>query len=374
MTLNSRDAPAGRLYTPTSRYMHTFTLNPPARERKPTNIMIGEGLVELPQGGISSLSTLLNTDTFDRIVLLYDQGIEAIAKKLEQSIGSSLMLPVARTDASKSLAEVERLTTLMLNAGCTRNTLLVCIGGGMITDLGGFLASIFMRGIPCILIPTSLLAMVDAAIGGKTAVNAGGRKNMLGRLTHPMSVIIDPALLNDLPDQQFFEGLVEVIKIAAMVDGPFFAWIESSIQKVLAREPQTVEECITRAIQAKIRIVEADDYDRDVRLLLNFGHTVGHAVEALSQYKLSHGAAVSIGMAAEMAMSHAKDAARILALLEAVHMPVRIPQSMNASALWTVMQTDKKSEHGAVRIATPVRLGEGAVTSVKQDQFLTLFA
>ncbi len=353
--------------------MHTLTLTPPVHEKKSTTIVIGEGLVETPRWGVLMPSGY-KVESFDRIVVLYDRGIEPIAIRLQQSIGESLLLPVESTDTSKSLKELERLTAQMLDAGCTRNTLLVCIGGGMITDLGGFLASIFMRGISCILIPTSLLAMVDAAIGGKTAVNAGGRKNMIGTLTHPMSVIVDPTLLKNLPDQQFFEGLVEVIKIAAMVDGPFFHWLESSMQKVLARDSLALDECITRAIQAKIRIVEADDFDRDVRLLLNFGHTVGHAVEALSQYKLSHGQSVSIGMAGEMAMSHAKDAARILALLEAVHMPVGIPDSMHANALWTLMQTDKKSEHGAVRIATPVRLGEGAVTSVTQDQFLTLFA
>ncbi len=347
--------------------MHTLTLTPPAHPVPVTKILIGNDVS-------TKLKTVIKTDSFDRIVLLYDSGIESIAKRIEHSIGTCILLPVSSGDSSKSLAEVERLTALMLDAGCTRKTLLVCIGGGMITDLGGFLASVFMRGIPCVLVPTSLLGMVDAAIGGKTAVNAGGRKNMLGTITHPMCVIVDLALLKDLPAAQFSEGLVEIIKIAAMVDRPFFEWLEENMQSVLKRKEPEISECVTRAIEAKVRIVENDDHDRDERLLLNFGHTIGHAVEALSLYTLSHGAAVSIGMIAEMTALQSKDLKRVSALLEAIHMPLTIPEFLTRDALWNVMKTDKKNEGGAVRCAVPVSIGEGAVHTITSEQFSVLFS
>lgn len=353
--------------------MHTLTLTPPAHERKPTEIIIGEGFVETPRGGVS-LAKILKTGSFDRIVLLYDQGVEPITKRLEASLPSCLPIAVKSGDASKSFLEVERITTLMLDGGCTRKTLLVCVGGGMLTDLGGFVSSIFMRGISCVLIPTSLLSMVDAAIGGKTAVNAGGRKNMIGTMSHPVSVIVDLSLLNNLPAPQLSEGLVEVIKIAAMVDAPFFTWLEENIVKVLERRTLELSECVTRGIEAKIRIVEQDEHDRDERLLLNFGHTIGHAVEALSQYKLSHGAAVSIGMIAEMKVLKTKDLKRVSALLEAIKMPISLPDSMTQDALFSVMLSDKKNEKGVVRCAVPVKIGEGAVKTISPQQFSALFS
>lgn len=346
--------------------MHTLTLTPPTRVAAATHIVIGDDLIhELP--------SLLKPEVFDHIVLLYDKGVPSIAKRVEASFPSCLSISVASGDASKSLLEVERLTTLMLDGGCTRHTLLVCVGGGMLTDLGGFLASVFMRGIPCVLVPTSLLGMVDAAIGGKTAVNAGGRKNMVGTTTQPHSVIVDLSLLKDLPEEQFSEGLVEVIKIAGMLDLPFFEWLENNIGKVMKRESSEMAECVRRAIEAKIRVVENDEYDRDARLLLNFGHTIGHAVEALSQYKLSHGAAVSIGMIAEMNALGSKDRKRVSALLEAVSMPLSLPSQMTPKDLWTVMLSDKKNDRGSVRCAIPVSIGSGAVKELSLEQFQSLF-
>ncbi len=346
--------------------VHTLTLTPPARERKPTKIVIGESLID-------DLASALKTESFDRVVLLYDKGIEAIAQRIQKSLPSCISIPVPPGDASKSLQEVERITALMLDAGCTRNTLLICSGGGMLTDLGGFVAGVFMRGIACVLVPTSLLAVCDAAIGGKTAVNAGGRKNMIGTLSHPESVMIDLELLKKLPQAQFSEGLVEVIKIAAMVDAPFFSWLEENIGEVMKRTSTELSECVSRAIEAKVRIVEQDEHDRDTRLLLNFGHTIGHAVEALSRYKLSHGAAVSIGMIAEMKTLQSKDLKRVSDLLQAIAMPLSILDSMSADALWAVMLSDKKNENGAVRCAVPISIGEGAVKTLTGEQFLTLF-
>lgn len=343
--------------------MHKVTLTPPARGNPGTDIQIGAGALahatKLAKG-------------HDRIVILFDVSIEEIAMRLV--IGDSLRIPVQSGDASKSLAEVDRIVSVMLENGCTRKTLLICIGGGMMTDLGGFVASVFMRGIPCVLVPTTLLGMVDAAIGGKTAVNVGSKKNMIGTIAHPQSVLIDMDLLTSLPDSQLSEGLSEIIKIAAIVDHPFFEWLEDVMPQILKRHPIVMEECVLRAVTAKVNIVQADEHDRDERLLLNFGHTVGHAVEALSAYKLSHGNCVSIGVAAEMKLADFNDAPRVEKLLVAASLPLKIPKAMKPDDLWTIMLSDKKNEKGAVKMAVPKRLGEGAVQILSKEQFLTLFS
>ena len=347
--------------------MRTLTLTPPVRPSSQTKILIGGGAG-------SAIPSEIKLGAYDRIACVYDNGVASIARDIAGTLGECTMLPVENGDASKSLAEADRLAMIMLDAGCTKNSLLVCIGGGMVSDLGGFLASVFMRGIPCVLVPTSFLAMVDAAIGGKTAVNAGGRKNMIGSIAHPMCVAIDPVYLQGLATAQMAEGMVEVIKIAAMVDRPLFEWLESSVSRILGGDAALLEECIVRAVEAKVRIVKQDDHDRDARLLLNFGHTVGHAVEALSRYELSHGAAVSIGMVAEMKALGSKDLERVLALLKAIGTPLSLPSSMSMNALWEVMLSDKKNEKGTIRCAIPVHIGEGAVQSLHSDQFRTLFS
>ncbi len=343
--------------------MHNVTLTPPARGNAGTDILIGAGAL----GHASKL-----TKSHDRVVILFDESIEEIALRLV--IGDSLRIPVKSGDASKSLAEVDRIVSVMLHSGCTRKTLLICVGGGMLTDLGGFVASVFMRGIACVLVPTTLLGMVDAAIGGKTAVNVGSKKNMIGTITHPQSVLIDTDLLASLPDSQLSEGLSEIIKIAAIVDHPFFEWLEDVMPQILKRHPIVLEECVLRAVTAKVNIVQADEHDREERLLLNFGHTVGHAVEALSKYKLSHGNCVSIGVAAEMKLAGFKDAARVEKLLSTAGLPLEMPKTMKPDDLWTIMLSDKKNEKGAVKIAVPKRLGEGAVQILSKELFLTLFS
>ncbi len=343
--------------------MHTLTLTPPAGASTITRILIGEGVTKDLRKALKGA---------EKVVVLFDEGIRGIAQTVAASLDAPLMISVPPGDASKSLVQVEKIVGTMLDAGCTRKTTLVCIGGGMLTDLGGFVAGVFMRGIPCVLIPTTLLGMVDAAIGGKTAVNAGQRKNMIGSITHPAHVFIDTALLTKLPEPQFAEGLAEMIKIAAIADAPYFEWLEDVLPQILERDPQIVLEAVERAVSAKVKIVEADDRDRDVRLLLNFGHTVGHAVEALSGYALAHGKAVSIGVAAEMSLAGFRESKRVTDLLAAAGLPLEIPSAMQAKDLWAVMKSDKKNEGGDVRIAIPKRIGEGTVVSVTEKQFTQL--
>lgn len=347
--------------------MHHITLTPPAHPPSSTDILVDAGV-------LADIASHTKSSGYDRVVLLADAGIRPIVDQIAAALPGVLRIDVKSGDASKSLAETERITGRMLDAGCTRNTLMVCVGGGMLTDLGGFVASVFMRGIHCVLVPTTLLGMADAAIGGKTAVNAAGRKNMIGTITHPRMVIADTGLLQGLPEPQLCEGLVEIIKIAAITDRPFFEWLEENIAGILKRDKNMIDDCVVRSIEAKVKIVEADTHDRDVRLLLNFGHTVGHAIEALSNYTMSHGNAVSIGMVAEMKLTGMKEADRVIALLKAVKAPIDVPKGSDAKKLWETMQNDKKNERGAVRMAVPVHLGEGAVHELTEKKFLTLFS
>lgn len=345
--------------------MHTLTLSPPAEPSLASVIRIGED---------SILELNVVTKNAEHIVLLLDEGIRSIADEIATQIPSAVQIAVASGDASKSLREVDRIISLMLDKGCSRKAVLVAVGGGMLTDLAGFVASIFMRGIPCILVPTTLLGMVDAALGGKTAVNAGARKNMIGTITHPTDIIIDTSLLQTLPQAQMQEGLAEIVKIAAIGDAPFFEWLEDAIPLFLKRDPTSINEVVLRAVSAKVKIVEQDQKDRDVRLLLNFGHTVGHAVEALSGFSIAHGRAVSIGIVAEMKLSGFSDAKRVEKLLGAAGLPLAIPADMKEKDLWKLMKLDKKNEEGEVRIAVPKRLGEGTVLSISDQQFAALFS
>ena len=176
-----------------------------------------------------------------------------------------------------------------------------------------------------------------------------------------------------MPDESLFDGLTEVVKIGAIADADLFEWVEKNMDAMKRRDADMLEECVARAIQSKAHIVETDENDTVERLLLNFGHTVGHAVESDSDYRISHGKAVSIGMAAEMKLAKFTDADRVLALLDALRMPVAIPVSCSADVLWQSMLTDKKSTGGEVRIAVPVTIGTGAVRSLSREEFKTLF-
>ena len=196
---------------------------------------------------------------------------------------------------------------------------------------------------------------------------------MIGSVSHPKAVLVDTTLLKDLPDAQLREGLVEIVKVAAILDVEFFSWLERTLDDVLRRKQSAVEECIARAIECKVRIVEDDEHDRTVRLLLNFGHSVGHAVEALSKYKMPHGQAVSIGMAAEMRAARFKDRPRVLLLLKKLRMPTDIPSAMSFKNLWKAMLVDKKTEKGKVRMSVPDRIGRGSVQELTKAQFRKLF-
>lgn len=348
--------------------MKTITLRHPQVQATSTPIYIGEG-------ALADIHQLIETlGTFDDFFILYDAAVEAVAKDVASHLRKAHLISVPSGEASKSLREVERITSRLLALGATRQSLILNVGGGMLTDLGGFVASIYMRGISSIHIPTTLLGMVDASIGAKTGVNLGTAKNLLGVFHHPKAVVADISLLSTLPDTQLREGLVEVIKIAAMLDADFFDYLETNIQRILTREPETLLSCIEKSVELKAQIVEEDERDTDRRLYLNFGHTIGHAVEALSDFTISHGKAVSIGMIAEMQLADAEGVDRMKHLLKEIDMPTVIPAEYKSQTLLRTMQSDKKVTNRGIRIAVPKELGKGEVIALEEKNFLCTYS
>lgn len=333
--------------------------------QKPPSVTVEVG----PKARRSIAEIARSLDSVSSIVVLHDESVAAIAREIATLLPGAHLISVASGDGSKSLSEVERIVGELLKLHCDRKSLIINIGGGMLTDLGGFVASLFMRGVRFIHVPTTLLGMVDAAVGGKTGVNVAGTKNIVGTITHPLAIIADTELLQALPDDMLKEGLVEVIKIAAMADRKFFEWLEARLDVVVARDPRVLQKCVESAIRLKQSIVERDEREGAQRMHLNFGHTVGHAVEALSKYSLSHGKAIAIGMSCEMRLANVGGRERVEGLLARLGLSLTIPHEFSESALWDVMQHDKKNVGSQMRIAVPTEIGSGIVRSLTEQEF-----
>src|SRR5882724_2065358 len=207
-------------------------------------------------------------------------------------------------EMQKRLAPVEAMAEEMVARGADRSSIVIAFGGGIVNDMAGFLAAIFMRGIPVLQIPTTLLAQVDAAIGGKTGVNLVSGKNLLGSFHQPLAVLIDPEVLATLPTREYRAGLYEIIKCGVIRDAELFDLFDTSADRVLAQDPATVDRMIAAAVRIKAEVVSADEREGDLRRILNFGHTIGHALEAETQYaRFLHGEAVAFGMRAATALA-----------------------------------------------------------------------
>jgi 3-dehydroquinate synthase len=265
----------------------------------------------------------------------------------------------SKTRRSKEMIE-DRLVAL----GADRNSAIVALGGGMIGDLAGFVASSYMRGIPYVQIPTSLLGQVDSSVGGKVAVDHPAGKNLIGAFYQPRGVLIDAASLDMLPQEEIRNGMAEVIKYAAILDRRLFAFLEKRLEDILARKPGPLIRVISRCCELKASIVAKDEHEHSLRRILNFGHTIGHAVERLSRYRISHGRAVAIGMVAEARMSAAlkmlpsTEVDRLERLVHAYGLPTRLPVSMDPGEIIRATATDKKSRNGQIAWTLLSRCGK----------------
>jgi 3-dehydroquinate synthase len=275
-------------------------------------------------------------------------------------------------EAKKRLSEVEAMAEQMLAAGADRSSIVVAFGGGIVNDAGGFLAAIFMRGIPVIQVPTTLLAQVDAAVGGKTGVNLVSGKNLLGSFHQPLAVLIDPDVLATLPEREYRAGLYEIIKCGVIRDANLFRILDEGIASVLAKDPATVERIISDAVRIKAEVVSADEREGGLRRILNFGHTVGHALEAETQYsRFLHGEAVAFGMRVATVLAE-----RVTDLAEAADIdrvivnygPIPPLKGISASNLAKRLVSDKKTIQGNVHFVLPIKIGEVKVVSGVDDR------
>ncbi len=281
-----------------------------------------------------------------------------VRASLENAGISSTLIVIPSGESHKTIEYLQTLWDGFLDAGLDRGCFVLALGGGVVGDMTGFAASTYMRGIRWVNIPTSLLAMVDASLGGKTGVDIPRGKNLVGSFHPPALVLADPDVLQTLPEAEFRSGMAEAIKHGVIAD------------------PELLEECakphidwlmdklVSRAMAVKVRIIEADPYEKGIRAALNLGHTVGHAVEWVSGYRLRHGEAVSIGLVVEAQLSELLGIAepglsqRIAAVLAGAGLPVEIPADLDRVTIRQAIRVDKKKSQGRIRFALPVRIGE----------------
>jgi len=269
----------------------------------------------------------------------------------------------------KRLAPVERLADEMVRLGADRTSVVIAFGGGIVTDMAGFLAAIFMRGIPVLQIPTTLLAQVDASIGGKTGVNLGIGKNLIGSFHQPLAVLVDPSVLDTLPDREYRAGLYEILKAGVIRSEPLFRFLAEESAAVLARQFHAVLRIIAESVEIKAQVVSADEREGGLRRILNFGHTFGHALEAETSYtRFLHGEAVAFGMRAAVYLAQmtgglaAQDAVDILDAIS-LYGPIPSLDGISAERLLARLVSDKKTIQGKVHFVLPVRIGEVTVVS-----------
>ena len=327
------------------------------------DILIGRGL-------LGDLSALVPSETQpSRIMIVTNPSVDVLyGDTLREALG-----PLGRDIVTDVLPEGEEWKTLdtvaklidrMVNARLDRKSLLVVLGGGVVGDIAGFAAATYMRGIPFVQVPTTLLAQVDSSVGGKTGVDHPLGKNLIGAFYQPVRVCIDPVTLASLPDEQMRNGMAEVIKYGVIADESLFVLLERHASSLGRLDDGTLEDVIRRCVQIKARIVQQDERETTgLRAILNYGHTIGHAVESVTGYtRFSHGEAVSIGMVAaagiaeRMELLDAEAAARQKALLEAAGLPTGL-SGVEPGRILEAMLTDKKAVGGAVRFVVPLSIG-----------------
>ena len=317
----------------------------------------------------NALHVLRSLDSLSHVVLIADQAVAALHAEQVAEAASQLSLRttkciVASGESSKSIEQLTSLWSSMLDAKTDRSSVVIAVGGGVIGDLAGFAAASYARGLRFVQIPTTLLAMVDSSVGGKTGVNLPLAKNMVGAFWQPSAVIIDTATLDTLAERQFRSGMAEVVKYGVILDPEFFDFLESNVESILNREHSSLEHIIVRSCQLKADVVQRDERETTgLRAILNYGHTFAHAIEAATEYgRLLHGEAVSIGMtmaadlAVRLGMFTQPEATRQRTLLERLGLPTKFNE-VAPDRLWALMQHDKKVEQGVLGFILPTRIG-----------------
>lgn len=323
-------------------------------------------------GDSAQLAELLRPHVKRRAMIVTNETIaprylEAVRAGLGDIPSAAVILPDG--ESHKNLNTLDRIYEALLTEGFDRGGTILALGGGVIGDVAGFAAASYQRGIDFVQLPTTLLAQVDSSVGGKTGVNHALGKNMIGAFHQPVAVVADVKTLGSLPDKELRAGLAEVIKYGFIIDEAFFAWLETHIESLMARDEQALVEAIYRSCAIKARVVEADEREHGQRALLNLGHTFGHAIEAAMGYgHWLHGEAVAAGtaMALDLALRlgdiDASTRERGLALLKRAGLPIQPPTEMTPSVFLRYMRRDKKVADGQLRLIIPGAIGSARVT------------
>lgn len=305
----------------------------------------------------------VNNSLYNNSIIVTDENVAKHHLK-KFNVEKSIVIPAG--EEHKNLETVSRLWKAFLENGLDRKSVVVALGGGVIGDLAGFAASTYMRGIDWIAVPTTLLAMVDASIGGKTGFDLPEGKNLIGSFHPPNLVAADPSLLRTLSDRDLRSGMAEVVKHGIIADPELFALCSNGMDWV----KNNLEEIVKRAMAVKIKIIEDDPYEKGIRAALNLGHTVGHAVELVSGFTLSHGESVAIGMvveaayAARVGLASRSAVEAIESTLEKLGLPTRIPDGMSHEAIIRAMKVDKKKNAESIRFALPAEIGKVELVDV----------
>ena len=298
-----------------------------------------------------------------------------LMQSLEGAGVQAELVTFPRGESSKNLQVFADLCSRLARIGLDRSSGIIALGGGVTGDLAGFVAANYMRGIPFVQVPTTLLSQVDSSVGGKTGVDIAEGKNLVGAFYQPKAVYIDTAVLSTLPLDEYLGGIAEVIKYGVIWDYDFYCFLERNLDAILGLQPAVVQEMVTTCCKTKAAVVAEDEQESDLRRILNFGHTIGHAVEAASNFSLIHGHAVAIGMVAALRLAVSsglckrKEAGRVATLIHAFGLPTEIPEDMDRDLIKKYIKTDKKSIAGSVFYVLPTTIGKVLISNeISEEQ------
>lgn len=343
--------------------MEKVTVNIRKLEDKSYEILVGRNILdqipaELKKTGLAHSYAIISDSN---VADLYGKAL--LEKFMRSGLRASL-ISFAAGEASKNRRTKLVLENKMLKLGFARDSAIIALGGGVVGDLAGFVAATYNRGIPYLQVPTTLVACVDSSIGGKTGVDTPHGKNLIGAFHQPWRVYIDVQTLDTLEEKEIREGLAEIIKYGVIVDETLFKTIENQISKVFARDPKSLISIIKRCCEIKGSIVERDERESNLRKILNFGHTVGHAIEKIYNYEMTHGEAISIGMiiegriAVKLGLLESGDFERLFSLLSKAGLPTEFPTGPDPKLMIDTMKLDKKARGGDIEMALPRKIGE----------------
>lgn len=328
------------------------------------DIVLGEGiLAELPdylRRYCPASEYAVITDS--SVAPLYGRQVASAAEQ----VGRTHLIAFPAGEWNKNRETWADLTDQLLRARLDRDAVVIALGGGVVGDLAGFVAATYLRGVRCLQIPTSLLAMIDSAIGGKTGVDTEAGKNLVGAFHQPEAVVADVATLSTLPPVQLAAGMAEALKHGVIADADYFSRMLERHEAIRQRDPEALFDVVRRSVEIKAEVVGADEQERGKRSILNFGHTMAHALEAALGYELLHGEAVAIGMVAEaqlgeeIGVSQEGTASQVRSGVETFGLPTSTPAGVDHARMLETMRRDKKARAGTVRFALPRRLGDMA--------------